>query len=179
MSGLKVSVSIEYCLFFWGADFLETTIGLVKSHAASAMSVFVLAGFIGRVLGSRLSRRIQSETLLLGAIALAFVGFPIFWLAAFAPLNIIGLLIAGLGIANFYPLILSLALGTAETQPDLAAANLSVGAGVAVFISPFILGWIADQLALKAAFGIVILMLVAIAMVSLFTNHLTNRRSTK
>ncbi len=92
-----LGVSIEYCLFFWGADFLETAVGLVKSNAASAMSVFVLSGFAGRILFSRLSRTIRSETLLLSAITITFLGFPIFWLATFAPLNILGLIIAGFG----------------------------------------------------------------------------------
>ncbi|OKH60825.1 hypothetical protein NIES2130_01715 [Scytonema sp. HK-05] len=167
-----LGVSIEYCIFFWGADFLETAVGLVKSDAASAMSVFVLSGFAGRIVCSRLSRTIPSATLLASAIGITFLGFPILWLASFAPRNILGLLIAGLGVANFYPLILSLALGTAEAQSDIATARLSVGTGMAIFLAPFILGWIADQFALKQAFGLVILMLAAVAAISLFANHL-------
>lgn len=171
-----LGVSIEYCIFFWGSDFLETSVGLTKSHAASTMSVFVLSGFVGRILCSRLSPIVRGETLLLGAIGITFLGFPIFWLASFSPLNILGLLIAGLGIANFYPLILSLALGTAQLQSDIATARLSIGAGMAVFISPFILGWMADRFALKAAFGLVIVMLAMVTAVTLFANHLASRR---
>lgn len=166
-----LGVSIEYCLFFWGADFLETAGGLVKSNAASAMSVFVLSGFAGRILFSRLSRTMRTETLLLSAITITFLGFPIFWLATFAPLNILGLIIAGFGVANFYPLILSLALGAAESQSDTATARLSIGTGMAIFISPFVLGLLADQLALREAFGLVIVMLAVVAAVSLFANH--------
>ena len=61
-------------------------------------------------------------------------------------------------------------------QSDIATARLSVGTGMAVFISPFMLGWIADMIALKEAFGLVILMLAALAAVSLFANHLASRR---
>jgi len=162
-----LGVSVEYCIFFWGADFLETAVGLTRSHAASTMSIFVLSGFVGRVMFSRLSRLVQDEILLLGAIAVTFFGFPMFWLANFAPINILGLLIAGLGVANFYPLILSLAVGAANLQSDLAVARLSIGVGMAILISPFILGSIADQIDLKVAFGFVIVMLVAMTVVSL------------
>lgn len=155
--------------FTWLAYFMA-------SHAASTMSVFVLSGFVGRILCSRLSRIVRVETLLLGAIGITFLSFPIFWLASFSPLNILGLLIGGLGIANSYPLILSLALGTAELQSDIATARLSIGAGMAVFISPFILGWMADRFALKAAFGLVIVMLAMVTAVILFANHLASRR---
>lgn len=131
------------------------------------MSVFVLSGFVGRILFSRLSRRVRGEMLLLGAIAITFLGFPIFWLATFTPVNILGLLIAGVGVANFYPLVLALALSAVNLQSDLATARLSVGVGTAILISPFILGWLAAQLELKTAFGLVIVLLVEITIVSL------------
>lgn len=171
-----LGVSVEYCIFFWGADFLETAVGLSKSNAASIMSIFVVSGFIGRVLFSRLSRHVRGEILLLGAIAITFFGFPIFWLATFAPVNILGLLIAGFGVANFYPLILALALGAANAQSDLATARFSIGVGLAILISPFLLGWIADQLNLKIAFSLVILLLAAIAILTLIAAYLSARK---
>jgi MFS family permease len=119
---------------------------------------------------------VRGEILLLVAIAIAFLGFPIFWLATFAPVNILGLLITGLGVANFYPLVLALAVGAAKSHSDLATARLSIGVGMAILISPFILGGIADQLNLKVAFGFVIVMLVAIAVVTLVGVYLSAKK---
>jgi len=168
-------VSIGYCLSYWGADFLETEVGLAKSDAASTMSVFLFAGMIGRLAGSRLSAKIASECLVVGAIAITTVGFLLFWLAPFPWLNVLGLLIAGLGAANFYPLLLSTAVGTAHRQSNQATARLSIGAGAAILISPFLLGWIADHLALKQAFGLVVVLLVAITGLLLVARHLKKK----
>jgi MFS family permease len=169
---LLLGVSVEYCLFFWGANFLETVLGFAKSNAASTMSLFVAAGFVGRVGCSRLSRTVSSKTLLLGTITLTFFGFPLFWLVSFAPLSLLGLILVGLGVANFYPLILSLALGTAESQTDRATARLSIGTGVAIFTFPFLLGWLADRFDLQKAYGLVILMLAVITILALLATRL-------
>jgi predicted MFS family arabinose efflux permease len=169
---LVLGVSVEYCLFFWGADFLETVRGFTKGHAASSMSWFVAAGFVGRVWCSRVSRTVSSESLLLGAIVLTFFGFPLFWWISSTPLSLLGLILVGVGVANFYPLILSLALGTAELQADRATARLSIGTGVAIFTSPFLLGWLADRFDLQKAYGFVIVMLAVITILALLTTRL-------
>ncbi|MGG6282043.1 MFS transporter [Leptolyngbya sp. AN03gr2] len=169
-------VSIEYCLFYWGADFLESVVGLIRSDAASTMSLYVLSGFIGRIVGSRLTRTIKSESLLLSAIAISAIGFPLFWLASIPSLSILGLLIAGFGVANFYPLILSAAISTVPNQSDAATARLSIATGTAVFTAPFLLGWIADQITLRRAFGLVIVLLITIAFISQFANHSNRHR---
>lgn len=170
-----LGVSVEYCIFFWGADFLDAAVGLTRNHAASTMSIFVASGFVGRVMFSRLSQFLRGEVLLLSAIAITFLGFLIFWLATFTPVNILGLLVTGVGVANFYPLILSLAVGAANSHSDLTTARLSIGVGLAILISPFILGWIADQVDLKVAFSFVIVTLVAMTVVSLIGTSFTGK----
>jgi MFS family permease len=54
-----------------------------------------------------------------------------------------------------------------------------LGGGLAILISPFVLGWLADQLSLQQAFGIVALLLVTAIIVTFLTGRLvTFRRST-
>lgn len=172
---LFLGVSIGYCLTYWGSDFLRTVVGLARSHAASAMSIFLFAGMIGRTCGSQLSKKSHDDCLVLGAIGLTTAGFLMLWLAPVPWLNITGLLLAGLGSANFYPLLLSVAISTSQHQPNQATARLSISAGSAILIAPFLLGWIADQIELWYAFGLVMILLVAITGVLLLAHHLRQK----
>lgn len=148
------SVSVEWCLGFWGADFLENRAGLGRVTASTLMSVFFAAMVVGRLIGSRLTRRMESSGLLIAASAIVVIGFPLFWLAQVPLLNVIGLFISGIGIANLYPLTLSVATSIDPARSNTASARASLGAGAAILITPQILGAIADQIGIYGAFGI-------------------------
>jgi fucose permease len=167
-----LGVSIEWCLIFWGADFLEKVVGLSQVNAAIMMSLFFGAMVLGRFAGSWLSRVVPSPTLLLLAIGITMVGFPLFWLARLIPLNLVGLFIAGLGVANMFPLTLSVALSVVPQQADVASARVSLGGGLAILLAPLVLGWTADQLNIQNAYGIVALLVVIVAIVAFWANRL-------
>lgn len=169
---LFLGVSIEWSLVFWGADYLVGVIGLTKSAAAATMSIFFIAMVTGRFAGSRLTRRLPGDALLFMALSVAFVGFILFWLTRLIPLNMLALFTAGLGIANLYPLTLALATGVASDQADKASARVSMGAGLAIFSAPLTLGWLADQIGIQSAFGIVLFLFVVAALVTVIANRL-------
>ncbi len=172
-----LGVSVEWCLIFWSADFLEKVIGLDRVTAATMMGVFLGAMLVGRFIGSGLSRRVSSSRLLMGALGLALVGFPVFWLARLAPLNIAGLFVVGLGVANIFPLTLATALGVTPHQIDQASARISLGGGLAILTLPFVLGWAADLLNIQTALGIVSLLLGVAAVVAYLANRLVARQN--
>jgi fucose permease len=150
-----LGVSIEWTLIIWSADFFETVVGLARRDAATLVSVFLGAMLVGRFAGSRLAHSTATPILLLVSVLLILVGFPLFWLAPLVPLNIIGLAVAGLGVANMFPLGIALALSSVPGQTDIASARASLAGSTAVLSAPFTLGWIADQFNIHAAFGIV------------------------
>lgn len=176
-SVICLCVSVEWCLIFWGADFLEKVVGLGQVNATTMMSVFFGAMLLGRIVGSRLARVIPSTTLLLIAIGITLGGFPIFWLARFAPLNLLGLFIAGFGVANLFPLTLSVALSVVPQQSDLASARVTFAGGLAILIAPLVLGWTADQLNIQNAYGIVGLLLLFAALVTMLANRLAAKQA--
>jgi len=163
---VMVGVSIEWCVAFWGADYLETQVGLEKTLASSLMSVYLGGMLVSRVIASRLTRWYPAQALLPGAIVLTAVGFPLFWLGAVPVINVIGLFIAGLGIANFFPLGYAAAANAAPDQQDAASARLSLSAGLAIMIMPQVMGIIADVVQIKSAFGVVIVLLAILAVVT-------------
>jgi len=171
-----LSVSIEWCMIFWSADFLEKVAGLGKEMAATSVSLFFVASVIGRAAGSYLTRRVDTGKLLLIAVAIVLVGFPIFWLTRAPLLTVIGLGLCGLGIANLFPLTLSAASNTAPKQTNAASARVSLAAGLAILIAPQILGSAADLVGIQNAYGIVILLLGGIVAVTYYANQLAERR---
>ena len=152
---LVLGVAVEWCVIYWGADFLENNTGLLTSQAASAMSLFFLGMLAGRVLGSLLARRRPVNWLLLAAVIIATLGFPLFWLTGVSWLAVVGLFVTGLGVANLYPISLAAATAVAPHRASTISARLVLGGGSAVLITPILLGWLADQTSIGQAFGVV------------------------
>ena len=158
--------AVEMSLVVWATEFLDSVVGLSRTEAVLAYSALPAAMLVGRIAGSRLTRRSSSMTLLLLSLSVTLAGFPLFWLARLPALNVLGLFITGLGIANMYPLTLSIAIGVAREQSNLASARISMGVGTALLTAPLLLGWLADRLSLQIAYGmVVVLMLTAFAIV--------------
>ena len=165
---LFLTSSVEWCMAYWGADFLASVAGLERALAATAMTLFFAAMTGGRLVGSRLAWRYPSVGLLLAAIAIALAGFLLFWLAPAPAMSLAGLFIAGLGIANFYPLTVLVATGAAPEFIDKATARLAVASGIAFLTVPLAVGALADAAGMRWGFGIVVPLLGA-AFVSVVT----------
>jgi fucose permease len=169
---MTLGVAIEWSLVFWGADFLNSVVGLSRTNAVTLMSVFFLSMVSGRFAGSRLTRRMPAANLLLLALAVALLGFLLYWLAVIPAANVIGLFVAGLGVANLFPLTLSVATSVAAEQANRASARMSMGGGLAVLIVPLVLGWTADRIGLKDAFAIVVGLFAVAGAVAVLANFI-------
>ena len=171
---LLLLVSVEMSIAVWGTDYLANNVGLGRAKAALAFGTFPAAMLVGRLIGSRLTRRWPSVQFLIFTFAITTVGFPLFWLPHVPLLNILGLFLTGLGIANQYPLALSIAVGLAAGQSNQASARASLGVGMALLAAPLALGGLADRFSMREAYGIVIILMVAAFLVILFNNRLLN-----
>ncbi|MDT8305542.1 MAG: MFS transporter [Anaerolineae bacterium] len=172
---LVFGVAVEWSIISWGADFLVAAGALARADASLVMSAFFVAMLIGRALGTTLARRAEIVPRLLGAMVTGLAGFLIFWQLPHPVLRIGGLFIAGLGIANMFPYLLSIGMDVAGTNTDLGSARLTVGAGSAILLAPLTLGWIADRAGIASAYQLVaVLFGLAIAVV-LLTRRLESR----
>lgn len=158
-------VSIEFCLIFWTADYLRTEVHLAR-ETASAVAALLLVGIaVGRVTGGlHMGRVEQPGRLLLASVALASVGFILFWATRRPELAAVGLLITGLGVALLYPLSVSNALAAMPTSPDRASARAALAAGLAVAGGPFLLAALSERVGLRTAFLLVLCLLVVVAL---------------
>lgn len=152
---LVLCLAVEFSMTIWAADLLRQQVGLSAGAAASSLSALITGVAIGRAVGGRLALRRSPELLLTGSLVLTAVGFVLFWSTTTAWLALLGLLVMGLGIAVQFPLSVARAIAASEGRPDQATARLSIGAGLAIGLAPFLLGFLADQIGTRQAFLIV------------------------
>jgi cyanate permease len=147
-----VSSAIEFCLVYFGPQMLIDA-GLSATAASIALSSNYLGILIGRLLGARLTRRPgRSIALLYASLAMTFASVILFWLTDQPALAVPALFLSGLGIANLYPLALSLTLDAADGREDQANARSQLLLGVLAAAFPYLLGSLADQHGLATGF---------------------------
>jgi fucose permease len=166
---------VEWCVIFWSPDFLEKIAGFSKTASSTLMSVFFIAYIIGRFAVSRLVRRVRALDALFGVMALAGAGILVFWLAPSQGVRIAALFISGLGIANLYPLAMVEAVSSAPGASNAASARATLAAGSAIFSAPLAIGWIADQVGIRNAYGLALVILALAAGAALLSRQALGR----
>jgi len=166
-SAIVLAVSVEFCMIFWSADYLENVLGMVKASAAQAVSLFLGGMIVGRFVSSRLAHTIAPRKLVLGSIGLAAAGFFLYWTAANAWIGMAGLALTGLGTASLYPLILSLAINASGGNTVQASSRAALASGTAILILPLVLGRLADLFGLKQGYGVLVVVLALLLVVIL------------
>lgn len=164
---LFLSVAIEWCISLWSASFFVAVVGIKPAVASVSMTLFFVAMVVGRLASRIMISKISLLHVLLLAEATTLAGFLLLWLGPVAALNMVGLFVAGLGVAGLFPLALTAAIGVAPNRSNTASARLSMAAGLAMLTAPFVLGWLADVAGLVLAFGVVVVLLAMIAGITL------------
>ena len=160
-----LAVGIEFSLIFWGADFLVAA-GLSTSAAATTVSLFLWGMVAGRIAGRQVAQLMPTDQLLLLALGVSGAGFFVYWLAPVALLAVLGLFVAGIGVANLFPLTVALALGAAPGQSNEAGARLTFASGTAILVAPLLLGALADAVGIRLAYGAVPIFILGALMAS-------------
>lgn len=149
-------ISIEACLFAWGTEFLKSTVNLSAIDATFVMSIALATTVVARLVVSRLPRNIKRHTLLLITLGTTLSAFLVCWLSTQPTARIVGLCLAASGTANIYPLTVVVATSMTNEQVDKAIARLTVGSSLATLTMPSLIGWLADQIGLYLAYGIIV-----------------------
>jgi fucose permease len=163
---IVLGVSVEFCMIFWSADYLENVLRMVKANAAQAVSLFLAAMILGRIAGGRLVQRFSARRVVTISILLASIGFLVFWRTENVFIGLSGLFLTGLGVANLYPMLLSLTIGAANGKTVQASARATLASGTAILTLPLILGRLADAVGIRSAYGVVILLLISVFLIS-------------
>lgn len=174
-SMMFLGAATEWSVAFWTPEFFEQVVGVDRATAAGALSLFWLALIVGRVVGAVLTRRFQPTTLLLGATGLVVGAFPVLWLARDPAMAFVALFVLSLGLANFFPLMLSTATSAGSNNINAATARVALANGLAILIAPQLLGSLGDQVGIGPAFGIIGLLAVSVLALGIFARWAQNR----
>jgi len=150
---------------------LADGLGLLKVNAAQAVSLFLGGMIVGRLVGSRVVHYFSTHLVIFISLGIAGAGFLMFWMTSQVIPALIGLFITGLGVANLYPLILSLAIGAAGNNTIQAGVRATLATGTAVLTLPLVLGQLADLVGIRPAYGVVALLLIGVFFIIMVTSR--------
>lgn len=156
--GLVFAVSIEFCLIYWSADYIVQEFHFSAAGAAQSVSLFLAGMIVGRLVSSRLLRAHAPGKIISVSILLGSVGFVLYWTSPAPWLALTGLVLAGLGVASFYPVTIYLMMDMAAGNEAHAGARASLASGIAIMFLPLLLGRIADSVGLKSALFLVLVL---------------------
>lgn len=156
---IVVAVSMEFCFTIWATARLQGT-GLAAGAAAAAATAFLAGMAAGRLVAPRLLERevpvvpLGCGLAVAGTLAVALTDAPIPVAA--------GLVVAGLGIAPFYPVTLARLVRVPGLTGARSAAYGALASGTAIMAAPAVLAALAGALDLRAAFLVTVPPLAAV-----------------
>ena len=152
---LFCTTAAEWSVVAWGASFIEGSSGVNADVAVGLMAGYFGGVVAGRAIGSRLTRTFDAVRLLAISLAIAAVGFAIFWPSTSPVQAVLGLVVVGIGIGNLYPLGTSIAVALAPGRAAAASGRGVAMASLAGLLAPLAVGPLADATSLSAALLVV------------------------
>ncbi len=141
---------VEGGLTDWGGIYLGEGLGAPESTTALAFSALSLGLFVGRMLGDRAKDRIGSVRLIQVGMTGAAIAIVVMLVVGEPIVALIGMVVAGLGIANTIPQIFAAAGRIPPKGPSLSATFSSLT--LAFIVGPPIIGRTADAVGIAGAF---------------------------
>ncbi|MHC8318597.1 MFS transporter [Pseudomonas sp. LB3P31] len=147
----------------WSAVFLAQERGIDTAYAGLGYAAFALTMTVGRLTGDRIVRRLGATRVIVFGGLTAAAGL---FLATFAPsweLALVGYALLGAGCSNIVP-VLYTAVGKQTVMPESVAVPAITTLGYAgILAGPALIGFIAHGSSLSFAFGLMAVLLVAVA----------------
>ena len=170
-----LSFSTEDSVRDWSALYLRTTLAAPLAYAAWGFAAFSACMGSCRFAGDWIRHHASDRKIVLAGGVLAAVGFSIAGAMPSYPLAIVGFALAGIGLSNIVPILVS-AAGRAPSPA--AAVSIVVTLGYSGYlVSPPALGAIAGYTSLARMFLVVaaVALFIALAWLAL-VRHLPTRR---
>jgi MFS family permease len=147
----------------WSAVFLTQERGIDTAYAGLGYAAFALTMTAGRLTGDRIVRRLGATRVMVFGGLTAAAGLA---LATFAPAwetALVGYALLGAGCSNIVP-VLYTAVGKQTVMPEHIAVPAITTLGYAgILAGPAVIGFIAHGSSLSFAFGLMAVLLVAVA----------------
>ncbi len=146
----------------WSALFLRDVTGAAESIAALGYAVFSVAMVVCRLAGGFLIARVGPVAAARGGGVFAAIGVFCVVSAGAAPLALVGFTLMGVGYAVIMPLAFSRAANDPNIPPGQAIASVATLGYGGLLIGPPLIGFLAELLSLRMAFGVLLPLAVLI-----------------
>jgi len=164
LAGLIVLIAfVEGGLTDWGGVYLDQGAGASKSLAALAYAAFSLGLFAGRIGGDWTKDRIGSIRLTQWGMLLAAASIAVVLIFDDPWIALVGMVVAGLGIANTIPQIFGAAGRIPPGGPSLSAVFTTLT--LAFIAGPAIIGTTSDLIGISGAFWLFVVASVVVALI--------------
>lgn len=166
--GLVACIMVEAAFVTWTPDVLGDRIGLRADVAAATPAAFLAGMAVGRFTVARFALHRSAVSLFAICLVLAAGGWALLWATQVAVIAMVGLILAGLGVAGHFPLGSVLLITAARGDADRALGAMAIGLGAAAGLGPFLLGSVADRVGIHLAFLVIpACLLIAMLMTAL------------
>lgn len=166
---LVTAVGIEFGSSFWASALIQARTAASASNSTIIVMVLALCMGIGRYIGSRGLHKASLDRLLILCLIITALGFSVFLTANSTLVAFIGLGVVGLGVSMQFPLAISRLIRLSDHRPDLALGSASLGAGIAIGLSPLLLGILGDHIGIQKAY-LLVPALVVIGIISVIAS---------
>ena len=166
--GLMFCIAAEFAIAFWAAALLREKTDLDAATSTTLVLAYPLGMMIGRWFGTYVFPNLDIDERLKLIIALQGLSFFLFWGSEVIIVSFIALFFVGLGTSMQFALSTLRLLRFGWKKPDLAMGKSSLSAGIAIGLSPLLLGYLADLFGIVKGFLLVpILITIAFSIVAL------------
>lgn len=153
----------EGAMLDWSAVFLSAQRGVEPSYAGFGYAVFALAMAIGRLFGDPIVRRLGVHKIILFGGLCAAAGMTVATLIPVWQAALCGYALVGIGCSNIVPVFYS-AVGRQTTMPENVAVPAITTLGyIGILMGPAGIGFVAHLSSLGAAFMIIAVLLLGVA----------------
>jgi fucose permease len=108
------------------------------------VSALYAANLAGRLIASRIARRLSAPVLLRLSLVTALAGVPILLSASSVAVAGVGLVVTGMGIGGTFPLASSLHVAASQRTSDQALGQILTVAGIGQIAGPLAAGVVAQ-----------------------------------
>ncbi len=145
------ALMIEGAMMEWSALYLEEAAGLGALPAGAVFATFALSMAASRMAGDGLTERFGPARVLKGSAMLAGAGVVAFATSRGLPQALPAVAVVGLGIANVYPLAMSLSATLPGRRVEDSIATVAFAAFTAFLVGPPLIGATGSALGLPTA----------------------------
>jgi fucose permease len=160
------AVTAEGSMFDWSGVYLRRVLSAPEATAASGAVFLSAAMAIGRLVGDFFTFRYGAPALARGCAALGAAGMVTVILAPSPPVVFAGLVALGFGLSIVVPLAFGAAGRATGMAPGAAIAAVATVGYFGFLAAPPTIGFVAERVGLRGAFGLLLALLILIAVLA-------------